>query len=166
MMLHWLKWTAISVAALMAVVLATAFFADEPLRRYVEQSSNEAVGGYRVHIGTLDLHPLTFSAELSNVVVRHKAHPDPPLVEIPRIEIDARIAPLLRGNVAADIFLNDPIIAVSQELMAAVLPQSTEESPQTAVAWQDQIRNMISFEATLFLKNGQVTHEAGSSNCA
>lgn len=156
---RWLKWMAISVVVLMTVVPATAFLADEPLRRYLEQASNKAVDGYSIHIGTLDLHPLTLSIELLDVTVREKAHPDAQLVAIPKMEIDARSGPLLVGKITADIYLNDPVVSVSQHQLETALAQKAEESSKPEVAWQDQIHNMISFEAALFLKNGTVTYE-------
>lgn len=156
---RWLKWIAIGVATLMGVVLMTAFFADEPLRRYVERSANQAIDGYSVHIGVLDLHPLTLSVELLDVSVRQEAHTDPPLVGVPRMKIDARIIPLLVGKVAADIYLNDPIVSMSQQQLTTLMKERAKESSQTAVAWQDQLRTKIPFEASLFLKNGEVTYE-------
>lgn len=79
LVLHWLKWITISVAVLIVVVLIAAFFGAEPLRQYIERSASEAVKGYHVRIGTLDLHPRTLSVDLRDVAVRREARPDPPL---------------------------------------------------------------------------------------
>ncbi|OQW37243.1 MAG: hypothetical protein A4E19_13840 [Nitrospira sp. SG-bin1] len=159
MMPRWLKWMAVGMVALVALVLAAAYFADEPLRRYVEQSANRSMDGYSLHIGTLDLHPLTLSVDLHDVVVRQKAHPDPQLLDIPKLVIDARIAPLLTGKVAADIHLRDPVVSVTRLQMDTAIAQGREKSPEADQAvWQDQVRDMVPFESAFFIKNGAVSY--------
>ena len=107
MLSRWLTGTAVSLAVLMVVLSAAAFFADEPLRRYVERIVNEAVEGYSFQIGTLDLHPLALSVDLGDVVVQQQAHQDPPLISIHEVVIDARFAPLLKGKAKGQIYLNE-----------------------------------------------------------
>lgn len=162
MMPRWLKWTVISLAVLTVVLLTAAFFADEPLRRYAERSANEAVKGYSFQIGTLDLHPLTLSVDLGDVVVRQEAHPDPPLISISEVVVDARLAPLLAGKAAGEIHLNDPIVSVTQPQIETASAKANKGTEQAA-PWQDQVRGMMPFEAALFIKNGEVRY-AGRSN--
>ncbi len=154
---RWLKWTAGSLAALIAIVLAVAFFADEPLRRYVERTANDAAKGYLVHIGAVDLHPLSLSIDLEDVVVRQQAHPEPPLVSIPEVVIDARFAPLLKGKAAGEIHVHDPVLSVTQKQIERVLAK-TNEGTQQGIPWQDRVRDMVPFEAAVFLKNGEVRY--------
>ena len=98
-------WT-IAVVVLTLLVLAVvilASVADEPLRRYVEGEANSALPGFHVSIGQLDLHPLTLSVQLRDVVVRQDIHPDPPVLSIPQVTADAQLAPLFSGRVGADV---------------------------------------------------------------
>ena len=162
MISRWLKWTAISLTVLTVVFLTAAFFADEPLRRYAERSANEAVEGYSFQIGTLDLHPLALSVDLRDVVVRQEAHPDPPLASIPEIALDAQLAPLLAGKVSAKVHLNDPVFSVTQQQIETASAKANEKTEQAA-PWQDRVRDMIPFEAALFIKNGEVRY-AGQPN--
>ncbi|HEX5545012.1 MAG TPA: hypothetical protein VFX10_05895, partial [Nitrospira sp.] len=90
MLSRWLKWAAVTLGLLMVVLSTATFFADEPLRRYVERTANEAVEGYSFKIGTFSLHPLSLSVNLGDVVVRQETHSDPPLISIPEVVIDAR----------------------------------------------------------------------------
>ena len=158
MLSRWLKWTAVSLAALMVVLSAAAFFADEPLRRYVERTVNEAVEGYSFQIGTLDLHPLALSLDLGDVVVQQQAHPDPPLISIHEIVIDARFAALLKGKARGEIHFNDPVITVTQQQIKTALAKADQRTEQT-VLWQDRVRGMMPFTADLFIKNGEVRYE-------
>lgn len=162
MLFHWLKWTAVSLAVLMAVLLTAAFFADEPLRRYAERTANEAAEGYSVHIGTLDLHPLSLSIDLEDVIVRQKAHPEPPLISIPEVVVDARFVSLLEGKAAGEIHLNDPVVFVTRQQIETAQAESDGRTDQAA-SWQDRVRDMMPFEADLFIKNGEVRY-AGQPN--
>ncbi len=158
----WLKWTAVSLAVLTAVLFTAAFFADEPLRRYAERTVNEAAEGYSVHVGTLDLHPLSLSIGFEDVVVRQRAHPDPPLASIPKIVVDARFAPLVEGKAAGEIHLKDPVVSATRQQIETAWAE-TDKGTERAVPWQDRVRDMIPFEAALFIKNGDVRY-AGQSN--
>ncbi len=71
------------LSLLVLIIVLVASVADEPLRRYVEEQANSLLPGFHVTIGTLDLHPLTLSADLRDVVVRQDIHPDPPVLSIP-----------------------------------------------------------------------------------
>ncbi|MBX3300648.1 MAG: DUF748 domain-containing protein [Nitrospira sp.] len=159
---RWLKWIAISVAALIATVVVAAFFADEPLRRYAERSANEAVQGYSFQIGRLDLHPLPLSVDLRDVVVRQEAHPDPPMADIREIVIDAQLAPLLAGKAAADIRLHDPVVAVTRRQIEAASAETKDA--ERSVPWQDHVRDMMPFEANLFVKNGEIRYAGQPSD--
>jgi hypothetical protein len=156
---RWLKWIAVGVAALIVAVVIAAFFADEPLRAYAERSANEAADGYSIRIGALDLHPLTLSVELHDVVVRQKADPESPLARVPNLVLDAEFLPLLVGKTVADVSLNDPVVSVTQQLLKTESAKTAEGTAQTEhVAWQDRIREMAPFETNLFVKNGEVSY--------
>jgi len=156
MKLHWLKWTTISIAVLIVIVFIAAFVADEPLRRYVERSANEAVKGYHVRIGALDSHPFTLSVDLRDVVVRREARPDPPLADIREVVIDSHLAPLLAGKVAADIHLHDPVVSVTRRHIEAASAKT--KNVARSVPWQDHVRDMMPFEANIFVKNGEIRY--------
>lgn len=156
MNLYWLKWTTISIAVLSVIVFIATFFTDEPLRQYIERSANDAVKGYHVRIGTLDSHPFTLSVDLHNVVVRREARPDPPLAEIRELVIDSHLVPLLAGKVAADIHLHDPVVSVTWRHIEAASAKA--KNADRSVLWQDQVRDMMPFEANLFVRNGEIRY--------
>ncbi|UVT17451.1 MAG: DUF748 domain-containing protein [Nitrospira sp.] len=153
----WPVWTVISVAILMVALLGGAYFTKEPLRRYVEKYVNQAVDGYSFHIGRLDLHPLTLSVVLRNVIVRQEAHPDPPLASVPEIVLDVQFTTLLAGEMAVDIYLNDPVLSVTQQhFSSATMDDGAVQ--QKRVSWQDRISDLAPVEAALFIRNGEVRY--------
>ena len=91
----------IVLSLLVLIIVIAASVADEPLRRYVEDKANSVFPGFHVTIGALDLHPLTLSADLRDVVVRQDTHPDPPVLSIPHLTADALLVPLFSGQVGA-----------------------------------------------------------------
>ena len=44
---------------------------------YAERELNRRLPAYVIQIRALDLHPLTLSLDLEDVIVRQKDHPDP-----------------------------------------------------------------------------------------
>lgn len=156
---RWLQWTIRSVAALIAAVFLASFFAEEPLRRYAERSADEAVDGYSLKIGTLEVHPFTLSIAMGDVVVRQEGSPDAPVLTVPRMELDARLAPLLVGKAAVEVRLRDPDLSVTRRQLEAAVQDGEETVNKESIAWQDRIRNMVSFDASLLIKNGRVTYE-------
>ena len=157
MLSRWLKWAAATLGMLMIVLSTAAFFADEPLRRYVERTANEAVEGYSFKIGTLSLHPLSLSVNLGDVVVRQETHSDPPLISIPEVVVDARFASLLKRKAEGEIHLNNPIISATQQQINTAAAKAHQTTEQT-VPRQDRVRGMIPFEAAVFIKNGEVRY--------
>src|SRR5262249_56085325 len=81
---HWMA-IAIPIAALLIIVFTIAFLTDEPMRRYTETKMNQALKGYTARIGKLDFHPLGYSLDLYDVLITQDAHPDPPVLQIPRL---------------------------------------------------------------------------------
>ena len=130
----WLWWVAIPLALLLVIVIAASFL-DEPLRGYAERTMNERLPAYIVHIGALDLHPLTLSLDLEDVVVRQKDHPDPPLAAISKIHGSLQWSALVRGRFVTDEWIDRPVIHFTR-------PQATKEldaPPEQKQSWQEAL---------------------------
>jgi Domain of Unknown Function (DUF748) len=157
----------IAAAVLSLVVLTVvigASLADEPLRRYVEDEANSALPGFHVSIGALDLHPLTLSVELHDVVVRQDIHPDPPVVSIPQVTADAQFAPLLRGQLGADLHVETPAFAINPKHVDGFLRRGDKEAvKEQAEAWQDRLRESVGFRGAFHLTNGLLTYDEGKA---
>ena len=99
------RWTLAALALLIVLVTVVPFLAESPLRRVAERQLNACVQGYTAHIGRLDVRPLGLSVHLRDLHIVQDAHPDTPLVRIPRVSTDLRLAPLLRGRLVADVLV-------------------------------------------------------------
>lgn len=159
-------WT-IAIIVLSLLVLAVmilARVADEPLRRYVEGEANSALPGFQVSIGSLDLHPLTLSVELRDVVVRQDIHPDPPVVSIPQVTADAQLVPLLTGQLGADLHVEAPAFAITSKHVDGLLRRGDKEVlEEQAEAWQDRLRQSVGFRGAFHLTNGRLTYDEGKA---
>ncbi len=150
------------VALVVLVILAS--LADEPLRQYVETEANTQLPGFHITIGGLDLHPLTLSVALREVVVRQDIHPDPPVLSISSITADAALVPLLSGSVGADLRVEEPVFAINQKHVDGFLRRGDKEVVQEEVtAWQDRIRESMAFRGAFYVNNGRMTYEEGKS---
>jgi hypothetical protein len=150
----------LSLVALTVVILAS--MAEEPLRRYVEGEANSALPGFHVSIDELDLHPLSLSVELRDVVVRQDIHPDPPILSIPRLTADAHLAPLLTGQLGADIHVDTPAFALNPKHVDGLLRRGDKEVvKEEAKAWQDRLRESVGFRGAFSLTNGHLTYDEG-----
>jgi len=153
-------WTTVGLLLVFVIVAAVILLSaiDEPLRRYAEREANESLPGYHVEIGDLEVHPLTLSVDLHDVVVRQEAFGEPPLATIPHLIADARLAPLFTGTLAADLHLEGPVFAATrQQIDKALQGMDKEEVKEEAVAWQDRLRDTMAFEGAVYLTNGQAT---------
>ena len=99
------RWTLGALALLIVLVTVVPILAAGPLRRVAERQLNACVHGYSARIGGLDVRPLGLSVHLRDLDIVQDAHPDTPLVRIPRVSTDLRLAPLLRGRLVAGILV-------------------------------------------------------------
>ena len=150
----WFWWVAIPIALLLVIVLAASLL-DEPLRRYAERTINERLPAYSVHIGALDLHPLTLSLDLEDLVVRQKEHPDPPLAAIPKVQGSLQWSALVRGRFVTDEWIDRPVIHFTR-------PQAAKEldaSPEKKHSWQEALFAMQEVQVNeVRITDGDVTY--------
>ncbi|HEX5549198.1 MAG TPA: DUF748 domain-containing protein, partial [Nitrospira sp.] len=150
------------LSLLVLAVIIAASVADEPLRQYVEDKANSVLPGFHVTIGALDLHPLTLSADLRDVVVRQDIHPDPPVLSIPRVNADAQLATLFSGQVGADLRVETPAFAINKKHIDGLFRRKDVEAPDDqAEPWQDRLRAAMAFRGTFYVNNGHLTYDEG-----
>jgi hypothetical protein len=153
------------VSLVVLTVVIAASLAGEPLRRYAEERANSALSGFHVTIGVLELHPVTLSAELRDVVVRQDIHPEPPVVSIPQLIADARLAALFSGTVGADVRVETPAFTLTKKQLDGLFRRhGAEEGEDRAQPWQDLLRAAVGFRGAFYLKNGHLTYDEGKQN--
>ena len=133
------KWlVGISLVAV-ALVWAATSLVDEPLRRLTEGEMNARLDGYTVHIGELDFHPLGFSVDFRDVALVQDAHPEQPVLRIPRLFTSVQWKALLRGRLVADIEVDEPVLRVDR---TQLLREVDDATPIEERGWQSAVRAM------------------------
>lgn len=148
------------VVILLLIVVVTAVLLEDRLRAYAEQEVNSRVTDYEVRIGKLALHPLALSVDLSDVTVRQKRQPDPPLLLLAEAKTGLRWSGLLRGRLLADVVLEAPRVQVSRPQSSEVHKDVREHAPtaEEQQAWQDRVLALVPVELTVALRDGAVTY--------
>ena len=147
--------------ALLLVVLIVVSFLDEPLRAYAEREVNQRLPAYTVHIGALDLHPLTLSLDLEDVIVRQKKRPEPPIAAIEKIHGSLQWSALLRGRLVTDQAIERPVIHFTRPQAAKEL----EATPEHQQSWQEALFAMHEVQVNeVSITNGDVTYKENSTS--
>src|SRR4029078_10020098 len=114
-----------------------------------ERVAHAALPGYHATISSLALHPLTLSVDLQDVVVRQDIHPEPPVLSIPHVIADARLAPLFSGQVGADLHVETPMFAVNKKHVDGFFRR--RDSEVVREAWQSQLHEARGLRGALQL---------------
>jgi len=128
----------LGIALIVSLVLVS-FFVEEPLRRWIEREINAPLDGYTVRLGGLDLHPLTASMELEQLVVSQDELPKPPIVEVPRASGSLDIRALLSGALVVSIEVERPIVDMNR---AQLREEAQDAKPIAEKGWQEAIHNV------------------------
>lgn len=150
-------WLAGSLAILIILVVALAFFIDEPLRGYVERKMNQNLKGYTVRIGALDLHPLRFSTHLKDITISQDANPDPPIVHIPKLAAGVQWRELLSARIVGDVLVEHPTVHIN---LKQIRSEAADEVPVQERGWQEAIQAVSLLKVNrLYVVDGDVTYE-------
>jgi hypothetical protein len=149
----------VTLGVVLALAYAVAFLLDEPLRRIVERRMNEQLAGYRVRIGTLDLHPFGLGLDLENVTVVQEAAPEPPLALVPALALSVHWRDLLHGALVADCVIERPIVRLNLKQAES---EARDDVPVTERGWQDAVQAAYPLEINEFrIEGGDLTYDDG-----
>ena len=147
------------VGVLVVTIILAAVFLSGPLKRYAENQAAQRLVDYEVQIGALHVHPFRLALEVNDVVVRQRAHPEPPLATIPSLMADASFWPLLTGTVDLRLRIERPALSATGAQVDQVMhTEDKEEIKEEAVAWQDTIRGLMSVRLSLAISQGEITY--------
>lgn len=152
--------TAVALLGILIVgVLLASSLLSVPFKRYAERQAKEQLPAFDIAVGRVHLQPFRLGVELEDVQVRLRVDPDPPLAEIPQVKARISFFPLLTGKIDGSLQIDEPkFAATSQQVDAILHTPKKEELKQQAQAWQDTVRNMMSFQASLSLSRGEVRY--------
>src|SRR5262249_36900864 len=102
------KWVLGGLGILVVLIVIASFLVDEPLRRTIESQMNRGLKGYTAHIEKLSFHPIGASLTLHNLVFIQNAHPEPPVLHVPRLDASVQWKALIFGRVVANFRFQEP----------------------------------------------------------
>ena len=147
----------LGVALALAVLLfAASFFVDEPLRRSIERRMNDRLEGYDVRLPKLHVRVFSLSIALDGLIVRQKAHPEPPVLRIERLTTSVHWRALLSGRLVADVLLERPRV----DLDLVQLRQEVKDGvPVNERGWQEALQEVTPLKIDLFrVEDGTVSY--------
>lgn len=159
---RWYRWLLGVAGVIVLLVIITAFFIDEPLRRLVERQMNSRLKGYTASVHKANFHPIDFSLDLYDVVLTQNAHPDPPVMRIDRLNANVQWSALVHGRLVADFELVKPTLYVNRAHLQA---EEKDPTPVKDHGWQDALQAIYPLKINEFIiRDGDVTYvEAGQA---
>jgi hypothetical protein len=126
-------WTTGTLLAIVVILLVASFFMDEPMRRSMERRMNQSLKGYTVQIPKLHFQLIGLSVTLKDLTVRQQAHPDPPVMLVPRLHASVHWRELLTGHLVADFLFDRPKVYVN---LTQLKSEARDETPVKDKGWQ------------------------------
>jgi hypothetical protein len=106
---------AVVLTALILILEYGSRMGDESLRSQLEAKMNQQMRGYTVQLGHAHGGPLRLSLTLRDVVVRQKAHPEPPVAKIARLRMSVQWHALLVRHLVGDAVFDHPHLHLDVE---------------------------------------------------
>ena len=131
------KVTLITLGILFTLAVIADFALDEPIRKVVERRANAELQGYTASVPKLDFHLLGLSMTLHNVRVVQDAHPDPPVIAIPRLRMSVQWLELLRLRMVADCTFQNPSVNAN---LAQLQEEDKDQVRLDQKGWQDALQ--------------------------
>ena len=159
------KWPIIAVSVV-AVLSVIVFILDrtleEPLRRDIESRFNENLQGYTARVERVDFHPLNLSLDVENLVVSQNAHPDPPVLAIPRLTCNVHWRALLRARLVADFIFEDPSVYAN---LGQLEEEARDDVPFQEHGWQDAFQSIYPLKIDeLRIERGMLIYQDASNS--
>ena len=148
--------TLLIVGIVLALIIIGSFFVDEPLRRTIEGQMNERMKGYTVGIQKLSFHPIGLSVTLYGLTFAQDAYPDPPVLDIARLDASVEWKSLLRGKLVANFGIERPKLHVH---LAHFREEAKDPTPVKDKGWQDAFKAIYPLEInSVVIKDGEAVY--------
>jgi len=150
------KWLLGALVALLVLAYVIAVAIDEPLRRTIEGQMNARMKGYTARIGYLNFHPIGFSLDLRDLILVQDAHPDPPVLRVPRLSASVQWSAIIHGRVVADFLFDSPEVYVDR---AHLVRELNDPTPVKEHGWQEALEAIYPLKINEFrIRDGSVTY--------
>lgn len=133
---------------------------DRPLREAVERRINASLVGYTAKVGRLDFHLMGLSMDLERVVVTQDAHPDPPVIRLPRLRMSVHWTDLLVLHLVADARFEHPTVYAD---LVQLREESQDPVPLSQRGWQQALESIYPLKINeLRVVNGTLVYQDDS----
>lgn len=150
-----IKWSAISFAVLLLLVVIGLFFFNRNLPAFIERQLNTQVAGYQFTVGEAHFFP-NLTLEIRRLTMIQTEHPNPPVAEIPRWHFSIQWWTIFSGAIVSDYVIDHPTFHIT-------LPQAKEEVldavPLHKKGWRDAVFSFYPIKINeLKIVEGDVTY--------
>ena len=157
----WMSWWFRVPAIVVLVLVVLGFVADRafdrPLRGIVERRMNQNLEGYTARVGAADFHLIGFALELERVIVVQNAHPDPPVMQLPRLRMSVHWTDLLYGRLVADATFWSPTINAN---LVQLQEESRDPVPLQQRGWQRALESIYPLKINeLKITRGEIVYD-------
>ena len=101
----WLRRGGLALLVLVGLAVVASFFMDEPIRRLLVRQMNRNLKGYTATIRAVNFHPIGLSLTVRDLSFAQEAHPDPPVLQVRRLDASVQWRALLRARLVANFEL-------------------------------------------------------------
>jgi hypothetical protein len=153
---RWFRVVLAAAAVLLLVGIVLDRGLDEPIRRNVENRMNRSLVGYTARIGKLDFQLFGLAMEVENLVVVQSAHPDPPVLSLPRLRMSVYFTALLYGRLVADAVFDSPKVTAN---LVQLREENRDDVPFERRGWQDALEAIYPLKIDeLQIRNGTLVY--------
>src|ERR1051325_3084443 len=146
----------IALAVIVALVVAASFFVDAPMRKTIEHQMNQSLKGYTAHIARLSFHPLGLSVTLYGLTFAQNAHPDPPVLEVRRLDASVQWKALLHLAIVANFRLENPKLYAD---IQHIRDEAKDPTPLDKHGWQEAFEKIYPLKINqLVIANGEAVY--------
>jgi len=146
----------LGVAILLLLLFVASFLVDEPLRRSIEKQMNRKLTGYSVTLPGAHFSIFDLSVTLKGLTVRQQAHPEPPVLSIPRMKTSVEWKEVLTLNLVADVLFERPSIRIDLQQLRQ---EARDETPVKDRGWQAALQATYPLKINLLrVADGDLTY--------
>ncbi len=154
--MNWKRWLLATLGVIALLVTGVSFYLDTILRTSIERNINAALKGYTVHIGAVSFHPIGFSLDLLDASAVQNEHPNPPVLQIPRLHASVHWRALLHRRLVADFLVDRPQIYLNLKQAKTEIQDPT---PVGQRGWQEALEAIYPLKVNEFeVRDAAVTY--------
>src|SRR5262249_40933540 len=119
--------------------------------RAVERRLNRTLVGYTARVPYLNFHLIGLSMDLKRVRVWQNAHPEPPILAVPRLSMSVQWTSLLHGRLVADAIFERPSVHAD---LVQLAEETRDRIPIRDKGWQDALQAIYPLKVNALVIHG------------